>query len=626
MLRTIVHHFRFLPWYLLMMSALHAGQYQNFKVAVYVRAYEVQKMKDPEWLRSNWSVIERQVKVDKVYLEVHRDLIIIDDATLQQAKKFFADRGIQTAAGIAYVRNERNLFETFCYTKPEERAKVKQIIEAAARNFDEVILDDFFFTSCKCEECIKAKGDRSWTEYRLALMKDVSQHLILDAARAINPKIKITIKYPNWYEHFQGMGYDLEAQPRMFDKIYAGTETRDSVYNHQHLQPYQSFQQVRYFENIKPGGNGGGWVDTGDRIVADRYAEQLWLTMFAKAPEITLFAMHELLMPLLASDRAPWQGQGTSFDYGAVAKPVSGVEKPTLARAAGFALEQIDPLIGKLGRPVGIKSYRPYHSSTDEDFLHNYLGGIGLPIDLYPEFPNDAPLVLLTEAAAFDPDIVAKIKAHLLGGKDVMITSGLLREIQDKGFRREIAEVRVTGHKALTREFWGYPLGRGVKAKLDGDILIPEIAYNTNDSWVMVASMTNGLGYPLVHYVPYAHAKLYVLTIPENFGDLYELPAPVLNFIRQVASKGLFARLEGPSKIALLPYDNHALVVESFRDEAADVKIVTGPEIMRLKNEVTGDVSEGKVEQGGGFMMPPQDRVVFTITVKPHSFVVLTAK
>jgi len=54
-------------------------------------------------------------------------------------------------------------------------------------------------------------------------------------------------------------------------------------------------------------------VDTGNRIYADRYAEQLWLTMFAKAPEIMLFAMHELIMPILPSDRAPLAGPGDEF-------------------------------------------------------------------------------------------------------------------------------------------------------------------------------------------------------------------------------------------------------------------------------------------------------------------------
>ncbi len=90
-------------------------------------------------------------------------------------------------------------------------------------------------------------------------------------------------------------GSILEAEPKIFDGIYTGTETRDPVYTDQHLQQYESYLIYRYFENIKPGGNGGGWVDTGAMRYMDRYAEQLWLTMFAKAPEITLFDFRRML-------------------------------------------------------------------------------------------------------------------------------------------------------------------------------------------------------------------------------------------------------------------------------------------------------------------------------------------
>ena len=83
------------------------------------------------------------------------------------------DRGIETAGGITLTINERNRFETFCYSDPEHRAWVQNVVEHTARHFDEVILDDFFFTSCKSEVEIEAKGDRSWTEYRLALLDEV---------------------------------------------------------------------------------------------------------------------------------------------------------------------------------------------------------------------------------------------------------------------------------------------------------------------------------------------------------------------------------------------------------------------------------------------------------------------
>ena len=128
-------------------------------------------------------------------------------------------------------------------------------------------------------------------------MDEAGRTLVMKPARAVNPNVKVTIKYPNWYDHFQNLGFNLETQPKYFDRIYTGTETRDPVYSNQHLQQYHGYSIFRYFENIKPGGNGGGWVDSGGLRHLDRYAEQLWLTLFAKAPEITLFDIRQLYQP-----------------------------------------------------------------------------------------------------------------------------------------------------------------------------------------------------------------------------------------------------------------------------------------------------------------------------------------
>jgi hypothetical protein len=67
-----------------------AGQYKNFRVSVYARAYEVRDMGDTRKLDSLWGLISRQVKVDKIYLETHRDKILVDAPTIEAAKKFFS--------------------------------------------------------------------------------------------------------------------------------------------------------------------------------------------------------------------------------------------------------------------------------------------------------------------------------------------------------------------------------------------------------------------------------------------------------------------------------------------------------------------------------------------------------
>lgn len=600
---------------------MQAKAYESFKVSIYVRAYEVDKMKDIHWLDSTWTVISQQLEVDKIYLETHRDLLVVEDATLEQAKKFFHDRGIETAGGITYTINEANSFETFCYSNPEHRKMVQKIAEHTAKHFDEFILDDFFFTSCKSDIEIKAKGMQSWTDYRLKLMTEAGRDLVLKPAKKVNPQIKVIIKYPNWYDHFQGLGFNLEEGSQLFDGIWTGTETRDPAGN-QHLQNYLSYNIIRYFDNLRPGYNGGGWVDVGGlNMGMDRYAEQLHLTMLAKAPEIILFAYHQLLdVKLSPKYRTPWQGMGTSFNYDEVTAPIrledgSLVEPTTMARIAGVVLKQTDKLIHKLGNPVGIKSYKPFHAAGD-DFLQNYLGMIGLPMDMRPVFPEDQQVVLLTAQAAQDTEIMAKIKRQLQSGRDVVVTSSLLKAIPEK--LAEVAELRCTDLKALVNDFGRY-------GQSGRDLLIPQVQYYTNDAWEMVSAgrpLTGGVsGYPILLRAPYATGNLYVLTIPDDMGNLYDFPANALNEIRRIMSKDIGVCLEAPSKVGLFVYDNKTLVVENFNDEPVEVRIVTGDKVMKLESLEDGTVLSplpaGPVIQTRRPVTPKNS---FRLLLLPHSY------
>ncbi len=600
-----------------------ADNYENFKVAIYTRAYEVQQMTDREWLESSWETISNQVKVDKIYLETHRDQLIIDKAEMKKIIKFFEDQGIEVAGGITYTISEMNDFETYCYQDPVERAKAQEIIELSAELFDEVILDDFFFTDCKCDLCIEAKGDRTWTEYRLELMHKAAEEVILGPAKRVNPDVKVVIKYPNWYDHFHGLGFDLEHGPQQFDGVYTGTETRDAVTSDQHLQPYLGYLVWRYYNNLAPGRNGGGWVDTGGMRYIDRYSEQLWITMFAKAPEITLFDYRQMLTPLSERNRAPWTGQGTSFDFDEMMKPVKigkkEVTPTTVARAAGYSLEEVDKVIGFLGEPMGIKSYKPYHSSG-EDFLQNYFGMIGIPMDLVPEFPAEEEFIILTEQAKYDKDIIAKIQKQLQDGKDVMITSGFLRAMQGKGIEK-IVEMEYTDRKALITEV---KAGWGALTPTKKPILMQQIQYFTNDSWEVISGMDSGLGWPIMHRGKVSNGTLYLLVVPDNFADLYNLPDNALNSIRSTVSKRVIPyTIEGPNNISLYVYDNNTIVVESFHDEEITFNVVASSTPKNIATDVlTGEQLEGKARMTFSFGPAPAApaQVTYSVTLKPHSY------
>jgi hypothetical protein len=603
-----------------------AGNYTNFSVAVYIPINVVQGFDQPQKLQADWDCISRQLKVDKVYIEVQRDQRLLTDEQAERTKQFFLEHGVQVAGGMALSDGSvGGQFQSFCYTDPKDRAFIKQAAEFAARHFDEVIQDDFFFITTKKDSDIAAKGNKSWSQFRMELTTDAAENLIVKPAKVVNPKVKMVVKYPNWYEHFQGAGFDLEHGPKIFDGIYTGTETRDPGITDQHLQQYESYEIIRYFENIAPGRNGGGWVDTYSLRYLDRYSEQIWDTLFAKAREFTVFEWSAMTRPFEIGDRAAWASLPTSLNLSAM---TNGDTAPTWARVAGYSLEQVDQFLGRLGNPIGIASYKPFHS-TGEDFLHNYLGMIGLPIDLHPTFPTNANLILLTEAAKADLDIVAKIKGQLRAGKSVVITSGLLRALQGKGIE-DIAEIHCTDRKFFAHQYAG-GFGAGNFSTLDGpahsDILFPEIDFLTNDSWALVRAEANDGGFPLLLMNRYSRGVLYVLTIPDNFNDLYALPPEVTMAIKNFVMRGFPVRLDGPAQVALFAYDNDAFIAENFSASPAEVRLSTLGKATKLTNLVTGEGVTGKLPPPPGWNRQNETteaRVSFAVHLPPHSYAVFT--
>ena len=607
---------------------VHADNYRNFAVSIYIPASVVHSFEDPQKLQNDWNVISSQLKVDKVYIEAQRDHLTNSDALLDSVKHFFLAHGVRVAGGMALSDGGNGgQFQSFCYTDPNDRAFIKSASELAARHFDEIIQDDFFFTSTKYESDIRAKGRRSWTQFRLQLMDDAAENLIIKPARAVNPHVRMVIKFPNWYEHFQGNGYDLDKEPKLFDGIYTGTETRDPVITDQHLQEYESYEIMRYLDNVAPGRNGGGWVDTYSVRWLDRYAEQLWDTMFAKAPQIMLFEWSALTRPIEPGDRDAWGDQHTSFDYAQMLSTFhpgdTALAAPTMALVAGYSLEQVDSFLGKLGNPVGVAAYKPYQS-TGEDYLHNYLGMIGIPIELQPTFPTNADLVFLAESAKFDPDIVPKIRNQLRTGKSVVITSGLLRALQGHGIE-DIVEARCTGREVLAHEFSsGFGAGNAsvLASATNAGILLPEIDFITNDAWSLVRAEASGNAFPLLLMDRYSKGVLYILTVPDNFNDLYALPPRVTGAIKNYLMRGFPVRLDGPARVALFAYDNHTFIVESYLDTPTDVTVSANGNVTALKNLVNGDDLDGQVSslprwrQDAGY----EQRVSFKVHLPPHSY------
>jgi hypothetical protein len=290
---------------------------------------------------------------------------------------------------------------------------------------------------------------------------------------------------------------------------------------------------------------------------------------------------------------------------------------------AGKALNEIDPVIGKLGNPVGVAVYRPLNS-TGEDFLANYLGEIGIPVEMLPHFPKQANTVVLTAAAAQDPNIIAEIKAHLAGG-NVVITTGLLKKMPKE--IAQICELRMPGNQLLTKKYWGaYGAGNGANLGTSDPLMVPEVDYITNDAWPLVRGTANGHGAPLLLMDRYGKGVLYVLTIPDNFNDLYRLPQGVLTALRSYLGEDLPETMDAPSQVSLMEYDNKTFVVQSFRNEPVTVTVSVRGSAKELRDVVSGKVIKENVlptseqRRGNHGTAGPKQRASFEIKVQPHSF------
>ncbi|MDD4350320.1 MAG: hypothetical protein PHF70_14520, partial [Opitutales bacterium] len=239
-------------------------------------------------------------------------------------------------------------------------------------------------------------------------------------------------------------------------------------------------------------------------------------------------------------------------------------------------------------------------------FLHQYLGMIGLPIEMVPAYPENARTFILTQGCAKDPAIVSKIRKSLSEGKNVVITSGLAKALEGKGLE-SIVDLRVSDRKSLSHTFSDF------RTTVEGprDILIPQVIYPTNDSWEVVTAYDQGNGYPLLLQANYSSGMLYVLTIPDNFNDLYDLPAPALTWIKRVVNAEMPLTLETESRIGLFLYDNDTFVVHSFVDQRTMVTAVPAENAISIVDLHSGETIQAQARG---------DQSVFPVMLPPHEY------
>ncbi len=516
------------------------GHYGNFKTVVYIPAH-VANAFTREKLENDHAFLEKYIGLDKVYLETHRGRDDVNKEQLLMIKGFLEDKGVEVSGGITTIiedeeYNSSRLFNTICYTDPKMRKRIKEVSEFSAEIFDEVILDDFYFTSCTCERCIKEKGDRDWVTFRRELMMDVSKNLIVDPAKSVNPNVKMVIKYPNWRESFHFTGYLPGLQKDVFDATYIGTETRSPAYTDQHLPEYLSYSLVRFIENAWPGGSGGGWFDSYQCWSIDRYLEQAYLTAFGRAKELMHFQWDDLI-------NNPFVG------------------------AMGIQLNKIDKMLDEVGEPCGIPVYIP-HDSCGENHLEMRLGMMGLPVEPTPVFPEKGR-ILLTETSAGDKDVVNKLEKFIREGGDAVITSGFLGAAGDELIKAGLTECALTGRKYGVTRYHVTGDNAGYIEHRD-PILFPELEHGNNSSWSLLNGGDGDLHTSLFLRRTYGKGRLYIMAVPDNAADLYRMPRGAVDVLKRALVSKEHDTYASGRNFSMFTYDDGSMIL--YRYVKADLR------------------------------------------------------
>jgi len=351
----------------------------------------------------------KETGVTHVFIESFRDGYTAERKTLENAKAKFETGGFDVSGCVTPTKvgkGSGGWTGISCYTNKGTQDELKRIFEYTASIFDEIMIDDFLFTDCQCDECKAARGGQSWADYRCDLMVRLSRELILGAGRAVNPKVKIIIKYPQWYDDFHNRGYEVVRESADYDRIWVGTETRDPDNERWGRKAqYEAYYIMRWLGEIGGAKTGGGWFDPYG-TTENTYVEQARQTVLADAKEMLLFCYGSLL-----------------GDTGPANVRKLRTEIPGLFKLAAIVRN----------KPIrGIIAPKPPNSDAqNEQYVFDFVGMLGLPLVPTAKINPSAEAAFFSVHALKDPEFADKLKKMLEDGKPMLITDGVAERLGD---------------------------------------------------------------------------------------------------------------------------------------------------------------------------------------------------
>ncbi|MBN1507034.1 MAG: hypothetical protein JW955_09315 [Sedimentisphaerales bacterium] len=543
----------------------------DLRFGSYATSRQVERLATDETFRARvWQAIQT-LGITKLYVEVYRGGHVVSPDQLVFVRDWLRQRGLDVVGGIATVpggeigvRQEGPL-DWFNWQNDKTRRDLEKIVRTAAPLFDSFIIDDFLCTGDVSEESKRAKGDRSWGEYRRALMTRVAQSVFVGPAHQMNPGITMIVKYPQWYDRFHLFGYDTQRLPLLFDRVWVGTETRGrSTQRFGFVQPYEGFVNYRWLAGIAGDKIGGAWFDHGDCAEYD-FLDQAYMSVLAGAPELVFFNLGDIVTGHPDHE-----------------KVVAEFER--LVDLAAFV--RTHPV-------TGVPAYKPPNSEPYGDmYLMDFLGMLGIPLVPVHQFPEGAPVVLLPAQAATDPDLLNHVNKAMAKGVHVIVTASLLITLSQGGELARMVGVDPNIKSSPTRARCATGATEvmiDLEAPIETTPRLGDIVCTASGKTLLllrtVATPDGTIS--LLHTHTYNQADFdavgEVLLCPRRLG-LLSLDGPPLSSLRAVFGSSVVGTIhDGPSGVTFHPFSGSGgldFVLQNFnaRDVSVSIRVAVEPD------------------------------------------------
>lgn len=598
----------------------------GLSLASYVTAHQVERLAADPNERARAELAIQRMRITKLYLEVYRSGLVVPPEHLVAVRDWIQARGLDVVGGIATVpggnfgvRQEGPL-GWFNWQHRKTQQDLEQVMRGAAGLFDTFIVDDFLCTGDVSMLSRTAKGDRSWGEYRRALLTELAQSLFVKPAKEVNPDITMIVKYPQWYDRFHLFGYDTATLPTLFDQVWVGTETRGrTTQRFGFVQPYEGFVNYRWLAGISGDKIGGAWFDHGDCGDHD-FLDQAYMSVLAGARELVLFNFSNILAG--HPDHARMRAQ---YDR--------------LVRLAAFIHQH----------PVtGIPAYKPLNSDPGGDmYIMDFLGMLGIPIIPVHTFPAQASQLFLPAQAAADPDLLGHIRRARQRGAHIVVTTGLLLASAHRDellhmldihspIESQPARATLMHFSSQAQAYQTTKVVVDIEAPIEAPTGPQDIVCSVDGKQVFLLRTTRNAthgGMALLNTHTFNQADFdavgEVLLCPRRLG-LLDLPESSLSRLRQAfRGTGSTGRnlmglqnpdlpgLTGPGGVTLHPFssDKTPCFIQNFNAQAVDVVVTIAVQpgaTSEFRDLLAGQPIRTRVSGNHAelaFRIPPRDRV-----------------